>query len=153
MVQRTTRRGYQRRTSFFLDLKACLVEAVRVYARYDIPDDKGETRRERNRRMDEYAPPFILPQKGKYLWEWYISLSDAISRQIEGYWRLIPPSEFYSWSIITGNIVYSFEYDIMMSMDRVYCEEINKEVQSNQSKREDEQKKQVENARNKTGRK
>ena len=34
------------------------MEAVRVYTRYDLPNEKGETRRERNQRLEIETPDF-----------------------------------------------------------------------------------------------
>ena len=53
---------------------------------------------------------------------------------------MIPPTELRAWAAILGNIVYPFEYDILMSMDAVYCDEINKEIASIQSKKEESKK-------------
>lgn len=91
--------------------------------------------------MGIYTPEFSFPLAGKYLWEWYTSVNDSISRIVEGHCRLIPPTEFHAWSIITGNLVYPIEYDILMTMDIAYCDEINKEIEDIQSKREQEQQK------------
>jgi hypothetical protein len=116
-------------------------------------DDNNETRRQRNDRVGEHTPPFSIPSSGKYLWEWFNSLNNSISRIQKGVCYLMPPSEIMAWSELTGNIVYSEEYDIISSMDRSYCEETNKEFISMRSKQEEEQKRQVEEARNKKGRK
>lgn len=108
-----------------------------------MPDENGETRRERNIRVGEYTPEFILPFKGRYLWDWYSSLNESISRIFDGNCRLIPPSELHAWSVITGNLVYPIEYDILKAMDVAYCDEINKEIASLHSKREENQKKEM----------
>jgi len=56
----------------------------------------------------------------------------------------IPPSEFQCWREITENIVYPVEYDIMIEMDKAFCDETNKELVSQEAKRQDEQRKELE---------
>lgn len=122
-------------------MKINLVEAVRVFVRYDLPDEKGDTRRERNERVGVYTPPFEIPEDGIYLWNWFIDLNNSVSRvDFNGYYCLIPPSEFLAWSTITGNGLYPEEYDILKSMDAVYCKETNADIQSKRA-REDEARK------------
>jgi len=89
----------------------------------------------------------LLPEEGRYLWNWFISLNSLVSRISDGVCKRIPPTEYVAWSSITGNLVYSEEYDILMSMDQAYCEETNKELASIRSKQEEEQRKQVEKAK------
>lgn len=124
-----------------------MAEAVRVYVRYEIPDENGETRRQRNIRVGEYTPSFILPKEGKYIWEWFVSLNESVTRISEGSCKRIPPSEYLAWVELTGNIVYPWEYDIMVAMDNAFCDETNKEFQNLRSKQEEEQARQVEEAR------
>lgn len=57
---------------------------------------------------------------------------------------MIPPSEYVSWSEMTGNVVRPIEYDILKSMDRVFCEETNAEIQANRAKREEQLKREAE---------
>jgi hypothetical protein len=62
---------------------------------------------------------------------------------MDGSYRLINPCEFETWLRLTGNLVYPIEYDILCAMDRVYCEEANKEVEDFRSRKQDEQKREV----------
>ena len=105
--------------------------------RYEFPDEKGETRRQRNERVGESTPPFEIPEHGQYIWDWFKELSLIASSVSDGMYRPIPPSEYLAWQQITGNIVYSWEYDILFSMDSVYCDEMNKEIQARQSIRQE----------------
>jgi len=99
--------------------------------RYEIPDEKGETRRELNARMNvAHTPPFIIPPEAKYIWDWYFSLHEKVARYREGCYHPIPPSEYLAWATLTGIIVYPWEYDIMMAMDAVFCDETNKEIEN-----------------------
>lgn len=112
-----------------------MVEAIHVRVRYDLPDDKGETRRERYHAFDDETkaqlpqpPDFELPQSGMYLWNWYFNLSGCIRRVRDGICEPIPPSEFLAWKEATDTIVYPHEYAILQAMDAAYCEECNKEL-------------------------
>lgn len=57
-----------------------------------------------------------------------------------------------AWIELTANLVYSWEYDIIVAMDQAFCEETNKEILSIRSRNEEAQKRQAENARSKKGR-
>ena len=92
------------------------------------PDEKGQTRRERNDQFGEPAPPLIVPQSGQYLWEWYFDLTDSIRRIRDGVCEPFPPSEYMAWRHATGNIVYAHEYAILRAMDGAYCTEMNNEL-------------------------
>lgn len=97
--------------------------------------------------MGETTPPFILPSELKHVWDWFVSLNASVSRIKDGHCYLIPPSEYLAWIRLTGNIVYPYEYDIMVDMDKAFCDETNKEFQSIRSKQEEEQLRQVEEAK------
>jgi hypothetical protein len=110
---------------------------MRVYIRYEVPDENKETRRERNKRHHAYTPKFNIPDEGMYLWSWYEELSRRFQRNIDGTCRPIPPSEFLAWSNITGNVVDHVEYDILSKMDDVYCREMNNELTDYQARQEE----------------
>lgn len=97
--------------------------------------------------MGVLSPPFYVPESGKYLWNWFGQINGSISRIHDGVCRLIPPSEFYAWSKLTGVLVSPEEYAILQTMDKAYCDETNKELQSLRTKREEEMKQQVEEAK------
>lgn len=153
MVQESGCGGCERRRSFFYDLKACLCEAARVYTRYDIPDKTTkETRRERNERVGEYCPELVIPDYGRYIWNWFVSLNQSISRIKDGVCQPLPPSEVLAWCKLTETIVYPVEYDILQGMDDAFCEETNLEFESIRSKQQEEQKRQMDEARSKSRR-
>lgn len=87
--------------------------------------------------MGEHTPPFEIPEHGGYIWEWFRELSLITTNVFDGLYRPIPPSEYLAWQQITGKIVYSWEYDILFSMDSTYCDEMNKEIQARQSIRQE----------------
>lgn len=89
------------------------------------------------------TPAFNVPEVGQYLWQIFQSAIKSISRVSEGVYSLIPPTEWESWFKLTCTIVYPREYDILVAMDRVYCEEANKELEDIRAQRDEEMKKQA----------
>lgn len=131
-------------------MKTRLRDAARVYTRYDTGED--ETRRERNEKVGEWSPELEIPQNGLYLWNWFVNLNQSLSRIQDGFCRLIPPSEYLAWSKLTGNIVYPVEYDILKEMDAAFCTEMNKEFESVRTKQQEEQQRQIDEARSRSKR-
>lgn len=122
------------------------MEAIRVYARYDLPDDKDETRRQRNERFGfKDSPKLEIPSAGEYLWELFTTLSNAIHRvDFNGYYYNLPPSDIISWCKLTNVDITPREYDIISSMDRVFCFELNKDKNANDTKKMEEHKREME---------
>jgi hypothetical protein len=122
------------------------VEAVRVYARYDLPDEKGETRRERNLRFGYgNSPEFEIPPGGEYLWELYVTLSMVIHRvDFNGYYYSFPPSEILAWCKLAKVDITSGEYEIISAMDNIFCNEVNEDRSAAYSRKLDEQKQEIE---------
>lgn len=123
-------------------MKQSLSEAVRVYTRYDLPDENDDTRRKRNARVGLASPEFIIPEEGLYLWDWFQDISSSVSRVCDGYYRLISPSDFLAWSTLTGNLINPMEYAILKAMDVAFCAETNKEIKAKQDKELEKGKKQ-----------
>lgn len=120
------------------------MEAIRVYTRYDLPDSKGETRRERNQRLDIDTPDFEIPSVGDYIWDWFTRLSNVINRvDSNGYYYNLPPSEILAWCKLTGTDITEDEYEIISAMDSSFCKEINAEIEANRSRKMDEQKQEM----------
>ena len=99
--------------------------------------------------MGEITPPLVVPHDGKYIWDWFGAINNAVSRIEDGFCKPIPPSEYIAWISLSGLLVTPTEYGILQAMDAIYCEEVNKELRSARSKREDEQRRQAEEARSK----
>lgn len=117
------------------------MEAVRVYTRYDLPNDKNQTRRERNESINIYTPPFEIPEDGFYLWSWFTELNDSIFRiDFNGYYYNIPPSEIMAWSTLTKNYLYPEEFDILQAMDKTFCKEMNLDINAKRARDEEERK-------------
>lgn len=127
---------------------------MRVRVRYDLPDENGKSRRERASGFGdsvEQPPDFNVPAEGRYLWDWYFSLSDRVRRVRDGVCEPIPPSEFLAWCAASGTIVYPVEYGILTAMDDMFCEEMNKELRDYRTRTEEKQKQEIEAAKNKRG--
>lgn len=122
------------------------MEAVRVYARYDLPNEKGETRRQRNLRFNYgESPKFEIPSGGEYLWDLFVKLSTVIHRMdFNGYYYSFPPSEILAWCELTKVDITSGEYEIISAMDNVFCKEINEDKNAAYSRKLDEQKQELE---------
>lgn len=114
---------------------------MEVYARYSIPDEKGETRRDRNERFGHDAPPLEIPEDGRYLWEWYQEVADGTARFRENLYHPITWADLKAWADCTGNIVYSSEFDILRAMDAAFTRGMNINVQERQTRAMDEAKK------------
>lgn len=115
-------------------------------------NDTGETRRDRNERANEPTPEFIIPDAGHFLWNIYFRISEAVSRTHDGIYHLIAPSDYEAWFALMDMLVYPNEYDILIAMDRSYCEEANKELEDKRSRQQEEQQRQIDQAKNQRAR-
>lgn len=97
-----------------------------------MPDENGETRRERNERfgisVDEKDPD--LSPASELLWSSYWSLSSRLRRVRDGVCEPVPPSEFLAWCRVTGTIFRPIEYDIFCAMDAAFCSAMNEELEA-----------------------
>lgn len=109
---------------------------MRVHIRYFTPDEKEETRYERNIRFgqEELNQELEIPDEGLYLWEMYWSISRRLVRAKDFNAIPISPTEFISWCKASGTLVYPNEYDILCAMDDEFCSEMNKELQAYQQR-------------------
>lgn len=142
-------RSHQRRESFFLSLQSDLCEAMRVFVRYDQPDEGGTTRRERAEHFgqEDTTPDFDLPRECNYLWVWYWAISHRLRRVRDGACEPIPPTEFLAWCTASGTIISHVEYAILCAMDETFCKEMNSEIADYRTRQEEERKKEAEKAR------
>lgn len=119
---------------------------MRIYVRYDLPDENNETRRERNERFGyKETPNFEIPDGGFYIWDLYTELSNAIHRvDFNGYYYKLLPSEIIAWSKLTGTDISSSEYEIITAMDTVFCNELNKDKKAAEDRKYEQQKQEME---------
>jgi hypothetical protein len=102
---------------------------MEVFVRYEIKDENGETRRDRNERFEHgSSPPVEIPDEARYLWRWFMELSDGTGRFREGLYHPITWADLKAWSDVTGTIVYRVEFDILRAMDDAYCHGMNQHV-------------------------
>jgi hypothetical protein len=101
-----------------------------VRVRYDTPNEKGVTRRERNAAagFDDRSPTLRIPEFGEHLWELYQSLSESTVRVVEGICRPIPPETIDTYLKLSGTIIGPTDFRILQSMDKAFCETVNSEL-------------------------
>lgn len=118
---------------------------MRVYVRYEQPDEKGLSRRERAERFgQEAAPELDIPLAFNYVWVWYWAISGRLQRVADGVCRPIPPSEFLAWCRASGTIVSDVEYAMLSAMDDTFCKEMNSEIRDYRTRQEEERKREAE---------
>jgi hypothetical protein len=127
---------------------------VRVFTRYDLREKEGvPTRRERNELLGYDSPKFEIPEAGFYLWEWFIEINSSVSRiDFNGNYCNIPPSEFLAWSQLTRNNLFPEEYDILRSMDDVFCKELNLDLKAKREREDEERRRKMETSKSRIGR-
>ncbi len=118
-----------------------MCEGLRIQARYDTPDQNGETRRERNARFGVSSPaPLRVNQKGRYLWEWFISAS-AFREYHDGQPRYITPDQWKFWAEINSVEVRLEEFKVLVKMDRAYIPALIAELSDQRQREYDKHKK------------
>lgn len=114
--------------SFFATRTAQLSEAVRLTVRYDMPDEKGETRRVRNARFDQPSPDIEIPHFGQHVWDWFWVLSNRRRSGPEA----LSFAEIGEWQRLTGTAALPEEVEMLMQMDDAYLSEVRKEQEAAQ---------------------
>lgn len=96
--------------------------------RYDLQDEKGKTRRERNSEFGHPSPELVIPLEYEYLWSWYNEISSGVARIRDGVCYPVAHSEILAWQTLTQNLVLASEYAILRAIDSAFCDEMNKEL-------------------------
>lgn len=94
-----------------------------MHTRYDMPNEKGETRRQRNTRFRQASPPLRVPANGRHVWDWFWQLS---ARRRSGP-ESLSYAEIESWARMTATPVRPEEVDMLTAMDDAYVTEVRKE--------------------------
>jgi hypothetical protein len=94
--------------------------------RYDMADDKGETRRERNRRFGKQTPEVRIPDQAGHVWSWFWELS---ARRRSGP-ESLTYGEISNWTRITCRDVLPVEVSMLMAMDDAYLRAVREEQQA-----------------------
>ena len=129
-----------------------MIEAVRNYIRFDLPNENGEKKRDLYNRLGVEgvvnketgepleAPEITIPEMYVHLWLKFFTLSDQVSRIYDGICKRIPPSEFVAWKEMSGVEISPEEYSLMAEMDEAYCVSMNEQLEERRQ-REMERKK------------
>lgn len=88
-----------------------------------MPDENGETRRERNARFEEPSPDLDLPEAGAHVWEWFWEIS---ARRRSGP-EALSYAEVGEWQRLTSTQVRPEEVEMLMKMDNAYLAEVREE--------------------------
>ncbi|MGA0564173.1 phage tail assembly chaperone [Ancylobacter sp. VNQ12] len=101
---------------------------VSLTVRYDTPDEKGETRRQRNIRFDEGEknPDIEIPDGAEHILGWFWDLSSARSHGFSGP-NPLSLSDIAAWSRLMGEIVSREEIAILRAMDTAFVAAITAE--------------------------
>lgn len=112
---------------------------VRLAVRYDTPDERGETRRQRNIRFGEGEknPDIEPPDGAEHILDWFWDLSAARSHGFSGP-NPLSLSDIANWSRLTGEIVTREEVGILRQIDAAYVAAVAEE-QAAQAERDRKQ--------------
>jgi hypothetical protein len=117
-----------------------------VYVRYELLDEQGESRRDRNEKFGATSPPLVVPLSGLYLWRWYFQISENCHRIKDGVCVPIPPSEYIAWREVSGEELEPWEFSILRAMDTTYCAEMNIELEAFRDREHERQKQEADTA-------
>ncbi|MBZ3690984.1 phage tail assembly chaperone [Phyllobacterium calauticae] len=110
---------------------------MKLRVRYELPDENGETRRERNTRFNADSPIITIEDTIQYLWDWFWEMSDSRSSGMNGP-NPISHQDLMAWCQFSGNILLREEWRILTAMDNTYREAIaieNKEQAERQKEK------------------
>lgn len=88
-----------------------------------MPNEEGETRRQRNRKFGQPAPDVEVPPEGSHVWHWFWSLSNRRRSGPEA----LSYAEVGEWQRLTHTPIRPEEVEMIMRMDDAYLAEVRKE--------------------------
>lgn len=88
-----------------------------------MPDENGETRRDRNEKFEVVSPDYEVPEAGEHVWDWFWGLS---ARRKSGP-EALTYAEVGDWQRLTGTQVRPEEVEMLMQMDNAFLAEVRKE--------------------------
>lgn len=109
-----------------------------MIARYETPDEDGETRRARNARygMDHKNPPEVLCKlQWAHLWHWFWNLNGS-RHSGDGGPQPLSYLEIDAWQRLTRTTVRVEEIQILIEMDGAYLSALHKEQAAQMARRE-----------------
>lgn len=98
--------------------------------RYDMPDEKGETRRQRNERFGEGDKnPEIeeVDEIYQYLLDWFFDLSSLRTPGFNGP-NPLSFSDYANWQKLTGHLITREELNILRELDQAYLKAVEEET-------------------------
>jgi len=94
-----------------------------VAVRYDMADEKGETRRQRNARFGAKSPDAEPPEPALHVWGWFWQLSGRRRTGPEA----LSFADVADWQRLTGIQVLSEEVAMLMAMDDQYLRAVRED--------------------------
>ena len=96
--------------------------------KYEMPDDKGETRRQRNEKFGkpELTEDIEIPDEGLHIWSWFWDLNVSRQQGFSGPNALLL-TDIANWAGLTGEIIIREEISIIRAMDLVYLQKMAEE--------------------------
>ncbi|MEA5123314.1 phage tail assembly chaperone [Xanthomonas floridensis] len=88
-----------------------------------MPDEKGETRRQRNARFEQSTPDVDMPEEAVHVWEWFWLISGRRKSGPEA----ISYSDIGEWQRLTLRDVLPEEVEMLMAMDDAYLRAVREE--------------------------
>lgn len=88
-----------------------------------MPNDDGETRRQRNLKFGQPVPALVIPPNGQHVWHWFWSLSNRRRNGPEP----LSYSDVGEWQRLTHTPIRPEEVEMLMRMDDAYLTEVRKE--------------------------
>lgn len=91
--------------------------------RYDMADDKGETRRQRNERFGIQSPALDIPGQVLHVWEWFWQLSGRRHSGPEA----LTFADVGEWSRLLRIDLLPEEVQMLMAMDDQYLRAVRED--------------------------
>lgn len=108
--------------------------------RYETPDDKGETRRQRNARFGAQSPDLEAPFAGELILEWFWHLSAFRGEGVSGP-APIRHADIRDWSVLSHTPLRPEEVTILLQLDQAYRSALSAEMADQAARREQASKK------------
>ncbi|KWV17132.1 phage tail assembly chaperone [Xanthomonas translucens] len=91
--------------------------------RYDMADEQGETRRQRNARFGEPSPVVEVPEEAAHVWAWFWLLSGRRRSGPEA----LNYAEIGEWQRLSQQDVLPAEIDMLVAMDDAYLRAVRED--------------------------
>jgi len=119
---------------FFAALKKQATDAAYTTVRYDMADEKGETRRQRNERFGAPSPEVEIPHQLLHVWDWFWELS---ARRRSGP-EALTFADIGEWSRLRQVDLQPIEVEFLMAMDDAYLKAVREDQEAARQRALDE---------------